>query len=174
MHVPVEGTYVASRTRITCGRSKVKYQNMSLATKKVATVFVGSVLVLALSFAVVTPAKADMLSELQAQVQALLAQIASLGGGSTSGAGCYSFTMTHQMGDSGGEVMNIQKFLNSHGAMVSASGAGSVGNESAYYGAKTKAAVAAWQAANGVAPAAGYWGPITRAKAASVCASTSA
>ncbi|MEK7155891.1 MAG: hypothetical protein AAB734_03355 [Patescibacteria group bacterium] len=62
---------------------------MNLATKNVATVFVGSVLVLALSFAFVTPAKADMLSELQAQVQALLAQISALGGGSTtvSGAG---------------------------------------------------------------------------------------
>lgn len=147
---------------------------MSLATKKVATVLVGSVLVLALSFAFVTPAKADMLSELQAQVQALLAQIAALGGGSTttSGAGCYAFTMTHQQGDTGGEVMNIQKFLNSHGAMVSASGAGSPGNESAYFGALTKAAVAKWQAANGVAPAAGYWGPVTRAKVASVCASS--
>lgn len=147
---------------------------MSLATKKVATVLVGSVLVLALSFAVVTPAKADLLSELQAQVQALLAQIAALGGGSTttSASGCYAFTMTHQQGDTGGEVMQIQKFLNSHGAMVAASGAGSPGNESMYFGAMTKAAVAKWQAANGVTPAAGYWGPVTRAKVASVCATT--
>lgn len=146
---------------------------MSLATKKVATVLVGSVLVLALSFAFVTPAKADLLSELQAQVQALLAQIAALGGSaSVSGAGCYNFTMTHQMGDKGGEVMWIQKFLNSHGAQVAASGAGSPGNETDYFGALTKAAVAKWQAANGVSPAAGYWGPVTRAKVASVCAST--
>jgi hypothetical protein len=151
---------------------KGQYQNMNLATKNVATVLVGSVLVLALSFAFVTPTKADMLSDLQAQVQALLAQIASLGGGSTSGTGCFAFTMTHQQGDSGGEVMNIQKFLNSHGAQVSVSGAGSPGNESAYFGAMTKAAVAKWQAANGVSPAAGYWGPVTRAKVASVCAST--
>ena len=89
-----------------------------------------------------------------------------------SGAGCYPFTMTHQMGDSGGEVMYIQQFLNSHGAQVAATGAGSPGNESSYYGALTRAAVAKWQAANGVAPAAGYWGPITRAKVAQVCAST--
>ena len=148
---------------------------MSLATKNVATVLVGCVLVLALSFAFVAPAKADMLSDLQAQVQALLAQIAALSGGSStggSGAGCYTFTRNHQMGDQGGEVMWIQKFLNSHGATVAASGAGSVGNESDYFGAKTKAAVAAWQAANGVAPAAGFWGPMTRAKVASVCATT--
>lgn len=145
---------------------------MSLATKNVATVLVGSVLVLALSFAFVTPAKADMLSDLQAQVQALLAQIAALGGGSTttSGAGCYAFTQSHQQGQSGGEIMWIQKFLNSHGAQVSVSGAGSPGNETAYFGAATKAAVAKFQAANGITPAAGYWGPITIAKAKSLCA----
>lgn len=133
---------------------------------------VGSVLVLALSFAFVTPAKADMLSDLQAQVQALLAQIAALGGGSTttSGAGCYAFTQSHQQGQSGGEIMWIQKFLNSHGAQVAASGAGSPGNETAYFGAMTKAAVAKFQAANGITPAAGYWGPITMAKAKSLCA----
>ncbi|TSC87079.1 MAG: Uncharacterized protein G01um10148_184 [Parcubacteria group bacterium Gr01-1014_8] len=145
---------------------------MSLTTKNIATVFVGLGLVLALSFAVVTPAKADMLSDLQAQVQALLAQIAMLSGGTTTGGSCNTFTRTHQMGDSGGEVMWVQQFLNSHGSQVSATGAGSPGNESSYYGAKTKAAVAKWQAANGVAPAAGYWGPITRAKANSMCVST--
>src|SRR3989344_4643506 len=154
------------------GWTKVNSQTMSLATKHVATVLVGSVLVLALSFAFVTPAKADLLSDLQAQVQALLAQITALGGGSstTAGAGCYAFTTTHQQGQSGGEIMWIQKFLNSHGAQVAASGAGSPGNETSYYGALTKAGVAKWQAANGVAPAAGYWGPITRAKVATVCA----
>src|SRR3989344_6326858 len=95
-------------------RSNIKA--MSLATKHVATVLVGSVLVLALSFAFVTPAKADLLSDLQAQVQALLAQISALSGSTTTtaGAGCYAFTRTHQQGDSGGEVMWIQKFLNSH------------------------------------------------------------
>jgi hypothetical protein len=147
---------------------------MSLATKHVATVLVGSALVLALSFAFVTPAKADMLSDLQAQVAALLAQISSLSGSSTpaTGAGCYAFTKTHQQGQSGGEIMWIQKFLNSHGAQIAASGAGSPGNETAYFGALTKAAVAKWQAANSVSPAAGYWGPVTRAKVATVCGSS--
>jgi hypothetical protein len=146
---------------------------MSLATKNVATVLVGSVLVLALSFAFVTPAKADLLSDLQAQVQALLAQIAALGGGSTTtGGSCTTFTMDFQQGSSGAEVIAIQKFLNSHGAQVAVTGAGSPGNETSYYGALTKAAVAKFQAANGITPAAGYWGPITRAKANSMCAST--
>lgn len=153
---------------------KVINQTMSLATKNVATVLVGVGVVLAVAFAFVPVAKADLLSDLNAQVQALLAQIATLQGSSTTsapGMGCYTFTRSHQMGDMGGEVMWIQKFLNTHGAVVSSAGAGSPGNESDYFGAKTKAALAKWQAANGVSPAAGYWGPLTRAKAASVCAS---
>lgn len=146
---------------------------MSLATKNVATVLVGSVLVLALSFAFVTPAKADLLSDLQAQVQALLAQIAALGGGSTTtGGSCTTFTADFQQGSSGAEVIAIQKFLNSHGAQVAVTGAGSPGNETSYFGAMTKAAVAKFQAANGITPAAGYWGPITRAKANSMCMGT--
>lgn len=142
---------------------------MSLTTKKFATVFIGMSIVLGLSFAVVTPAKADLLSDLQAQIQSLLAQIAALSGGSTTGGTCNTFTRNHQMGDSGGEVMWIQQFLNSHGAQVSASGAGSPGNETSYFGALSRAAVAKFQAANGIAPTAGYWGPITRAKANSMC-----
>lgn len=66
--------------------------------------------------------------------------------------------------------MWVQQFLNGHGNQVSATGAGSPGNESSYFGAKTKAAVAAFQASNGITPTAGYWGPITRAKANALCA----
>jgi len=145
---------------------------MSLATKNVVTVLVGAMLILGFSFAFAAPAKADLLSDLQAQVQALLAQIQTLSGGSTSSGSCFTFTMNHQMGQTGSQVKEIQKFLNSHGAQVSAAGAGSMGNETTYFGAKTKAAVAKWQAANGVSPAAGYWGPISRAKANSMCTGT--
>jgi hypothetical protein len=147
---------------------------MSLTTKKITAVTLGAAFILTASFAFATPAKAQTIAELQALVQSLMAQIAALSGGSStagSGAGCYAFTMTHQMGDTGGEVMEIQKFLNSHGAQIAATGAGSPGNESSYFGALTRAAVAKWQAANGVSPAAGYWGPVTRAKVAQVCAS---
>lgn len=128
--------------------------------------------VLAVSFAFATPAKAQSISDLQAQIQALLAQVAALQGGSTTtGGACFTFTRNHQQGNSGGEVMEIQKFLNSHGAQVAASGAGSPGNETSYFGAMTKAAVAKWQAANGVSPAVGYWGPLTRAAANAKCGS---
>jgi peptidoglycan hydrolase-like protein with peptidoglycan-binding domain len=141
----------------------------SLATKNVAAVVLGLGLMLAFAFAFATPAKAQSVADLQAQINALLAQIAALQGG-TSGGACFTFTRNHQQGDSGGEVMEIQKFLNRSGAQVAASGAGSPGNETAAFGPLTKAAVAKYQSMNGIAPAAGYWGPITRAKANSMCA----
>ncbi|HTR18436.1 MAG TPA: peptidoglycan-binding domain-containing protein [Candidatus Paceibacterota bacterium] len=146
----------------------------ALATKNVAAVLLAAALVLGFTFAIAKPAKADTLSDLQAQVQALLAQIASLQGTGTvsSGSGaCFTFTQDESQGKTGGEVMWVQEFLNGHGFTVAASGAGSPGNETSYFGALTKAAVAKWQAANGVSPAAGYWGPISRAKANSICAS---
>jgi len=143
----------------------------SLATHKVAAVLIGLGLVLAFSFSFATTAKADALSDLQAQVNTLLAQIAALQAASagTSGAACFTFTTSATVGSTGSEVMEIQKFLNGHGAQVAASGAGSPGNETSYFGSLTRAAVATFQAANGVSPTAGYWGPLTRAKANSLC-----
>ncbi len=67
------------------------------------------------------------------------------------------FGMTHE------DVRTLQKFLNAHGAQIAASGVGSPGQETNYFGALTKAAVAKYQAANGITPAAGYFGPKTRA-----------
>src|SRR3989344_5599599 len=132
----------------------------SLATKNVAAVLIGLGLVLALSFSFATTAKADALSDLQAQVNALLAQIAALqaASGSTSGGACFTFTQNATVGSTGGEVMEIQKFLNGHGAQVAASGAGSPGNETSYFGGLTKAAVAKFQAANGVSTTGGTTG----------------
>jgi hypothetical protein len=82
-----------------------------------------------------------------------------------------TFTLNHKLGQTGGEVMWIQQFLNGNGYTVALSGAGSAGMESSYFGAKTKAAVQKFQAANGVAPVSGYWGPLTRAAANAVCVS---
>ena len=151
-----------------------------LATKNVASVLIGIGLVLALAFAFATPAKADVISDLQAQINALLAQISALQGGTptTSGA-CITFTRNHSMGNTGGEVMDIQKFLNSASdTMVATTGAGSPGNETSYFGGLTKAAVVKFQnkyAANiltpvGLSAGTGYWGPSSRAKANSLCA----
>jgi len=147
----------------------------ALATKNVAAIALGLGLVLALSFAFAVPAKADTLSDLQAQIQTLLAQIAALQGGTasqqTGGASCgTTFTRNHQQGDTGGEVMAIQKFLNSvDGTQVATAGAGSPGNETSYFGGLTRAAVSKFQQKYGISPTAGYWGPISRAKANSIC-----
>src|SRR3989344_5531473 len=75
----------------------------SLATHKIAAVLIGLGLVLAFSFSFATTAKADALSDLQAQVNALLAQIAALQAGSatsaSSGGACFTFTTTATVGD---------------------------------------------------------------------------
>src|SRR3989344_6177439 len=106
----------------------------ALATKNVAAILLAVVMVFGFAFSFATPAKADVISDLQAQIQALLAQIQALQGSSSSGSGCQVFTRNHWQGTSGGEVMAIQQFLNGHGTQVAASGAGSTGNETGYFG----------------------------------------
>ena len=110
---------------------------------------------IASSFAFAVPAKAQSTSDLQAQINALLAQIAALQGGSASASA--SFTMDLTLGSSGAEVTALQNWLISKGYSIPAGATG-------YFGAQTQSALAAYQAANGISPAAGYFGPITRAK----------
>jgi len=149
----------------------------ALATKNVAAVLVGVGLMIAFGFTFATPVKAQTTADLQAQITALLAQIAALQGGSGSqqagGLNCsITFTRSHSMGQSGGEIMSIQKFLNSvDGTQVATVGAGSPGNETSYFGGLTRAAVSKFQQKYGITPTAGFWGPISRAKANSLCAS---
>ena len=114
-------------------------------------------------------------AELQAQITALLAQIQALqsqlgssssvvSSGSVPASLLSSGNLT--LGSKGAAVADLERFLNANGAQVAASGAGSVGNETTYFGSLTKIALGKWQAANGVAPAAGYFGAVTRAKLA--------
>ncbi|MBI5645130.1 hypothetical protein HY970_03460 [Candidatus Kaiserbacteria bacterium] len=152
----------------------------ALATKNVAAVLLGLGMILS-TFALATPAKADVISDLQAQIQALLAQIAALqGGSSTPSAACFTFTQNLKQGSTGGEVMQVQKFLNSMAdTRVAASGAGSPGNETSTFGPATKAAVVKFQekyAADiltpvGLSRGTGNWLASTRAKANALCAS---
>jgi hypothetical protein len=135
-----------------------------MSIRKIASV----ALVVAVLVAAAPVAKAQSTSDLQAQISALLAQISQLQSqlGTSSGGSMssYSFTRDLTVGSKGDDVKALQQFLNSHGAQIAASGAGSPGSESTYFGSLTKAALAKWQAANGVSPASGYFGPITRAK----------
>src|SRR3989344_5717962 len=75
-----------------------------------------------------------------------------------------SFTRDLTAGVTGDDVKCLQQYLNSAGNKVASSGAGSPGSETTYFGSLTKAAVGAWQAANGVSPTAGYFGAKSRAK----------
>jgi hypothetical protein len=77
----------------------------------------------------------------------------------------YYFGRNLSLGSNGSDVMNLQKALNSDAATrVSMTGVGSLGNESSYFGTKTRDAVVKFQRKYGITPAAGYVGPITRAK----------
>ncbi len=140
-------------------------------------------LVLGFAFAFATPAKADQLSDLQAQVNSLLAQIAALGGSSSSsmtGSGCTTFTLNLRQGSSGTEVMHLQQFLNGHGYTIAETGAGSAGNETTHFGPATKAAVIKFQNANaasiltplGLTAGTGNWFAGSRAAANGMCTST--
>lgn len=68
-----------------------------------------------------------------------------------------------ELGMEGADVKVLQVFLNTHGYPVATSGVGSRGSETTYFGALTQKALARYQAANGITPAAGYYGPKTRA-----------
>ncbi|MDP1706346.1 MAG: peptidoglycan-binding domain-containing protein [bacterium] len=141
---------------------------MNKLTKKIVSIS------LAVAMAVLmvgTPASAQTAAELQAQIASLLATIQALqtqlnasSGGSTVGTGSsYSFTRDLTLGSTGADVKVLQQWLNANGYTVAASGAGSAGNESTYFGNASRAAVAKYQAAKGLTPAVGYFGSKTRA-----------
>lgn len=73
------------------------------------------------------------------------------------------FTRDLTVGSTGLDVQALQKYLNANGFPVAKSGAGSPGQETTYFGTLTQKAVAAFQAAKGITPSVGYFGPKTRA-----------
>jgi hypothetical protein len=77
--------------------------------------------------------------------------------------GAYAFTRNLTIGAKGDDVRQLQRFLNGAGFGVAASGAGSPGSESTTFGPATQRALARFQASKGIRPAAGYFGPATRA-----------
>ena len=69
-----------------------------------------------------------------------------------------TFTASLTLGSKGAEVTCLQNYLTGTGHFTFSGGA------TGFFGPVTQAAVAAWQAANGVTPAVGYFGPISQAK----------
>lgn len=138
---------------------------------------------IAMLFTMFAPAaQAQSSADLQAQIEALLAQISGLQGstqGTVAGGVCpYTWTRDLNVGAQGADVMKLQQFLNANAdTRVSATGAGSVGAETEFYGPATAAAVSKFQVMyradiltpSGLVNPTGYFGPSTRAKANSVC-----
>ena len=117
-----------------------------------------------------TLTKQQMIDSIITQLRALLLQLQAMGGKIPAGMEKYlalrvtNFTKDSTVGSKGDDVKALQQFLNSKGFKVADSGAGSLGNESTYFGKLTQAALAKFQKSVGITPAAGYFGPKTRAK----------
>ena len=125
-----------------------------------------------------TPATTTPQTSLQTQQQLLLSLIAQLktlilqakAQGLTISAAAQalvettpSFTRDLQFGMNGEDVRQIQIYLNTHGFTVSSAGFGSSGKETLYFGPATQSALVQFQKTNNIFPAAGYFGPKTRA-----------
>ncbi|MEI7777278.1 MAG: peptidoglycan-binding domain-containing protein [bacterium] len=99
------------------------------------------------------------------KISVSVAGVALALGMTVASAAAYTFTAAPlTVGSRGADVQALQVLLNQNAAtQVAATGAGSPGNESTYFGAKTAAALAKYQKANGIKPASGYFGKITQA-----------
>ncbi len=111
---------------------------------------------LALGLSMVAPASAVTVAELQAQINALMAQLSALQGGTTSVGTTFTADLT--VGSTGAQVSALQQVLVSNGYLVMPSGVAM-----GYFGSLTKSAVMKWQAAVGL-PSTGFFGPMSRAK----------
>lgn len=164
---------------------------MTLANSVVAKLSVAFV-ALATAFVLAAPAQAQMTEdEMQGEIDRLTSLIeqltSSLGGdtavvtgGNTSSVCPYTWTRSLNMGATGMDVMKLQQFLNSNDlTRVAATGVGSAGMETEYYGPMTGAAVAKFQELNrdailtplGLVNSTTYFGPSTMAEANAQCAS---
>jgi peptidoglycan hydrolase-like protein with peptidoglycan-binding domain len=77
------------------------------------------------------------------------------------------YTRDLQIGMKGEDVRKLQKYLNANGYLLANVGDGSPGFETTMFCSLTRAALITFQKAKGISPAAGYFGPKTRAYVAS-------
>src|SRR3989344_888034 len=136
-------------------------------SKKIVAVGVSAETMLWLSGAamLVPVAGAATEAELQAQIDALLAQITSLQAQMSGGASA-TYTRDLTLGSTGDDVSSLQTYLVAQNKGPKAAALAAVfaaGTAKGYFGSMTQAALAEYQAAAGISPAAGYFGPITRA-----------
>ncbi len=115
----------------------------------------------ALSFAGTAGAQTMSVAQLQAQINALMAQLQAMQGGTASVS--FTFTRDLTVGSTGADVTALQQFLVSKGFLTMPAG-----TAYGYFGGLTRAAVARWQASNGVTPSVGYFGAKSRAAIAAM------
>lgn len=160
--------------------SKIRKSSFSKVIAGFASIATG----LMMMGAVFVPVQAATVEELTAQINSLLStiaalqsQLSSMSGGSTATVGSYTFAKNLKQGDTGTDVMNLQKVLNmSADTKVAVSGAGSPGNETSTFGPATKAAVIKFQEKYaseiltpvGLSKGTGFVGASTRAKLGSM------
>lgn len=88
----------------------------------------------------------------------------------STSASSVSLTVNREMGDKGEDVRQLQKYLNSHGFVITKTGAGSPGKETTLFGTLTKAALIRYQeahaeellASHGAVKGSGYLDYLTR------------
>lgn len=148
---------------------------------KVASAIVAATLVVGVAFVAVPRVEAAALTA--AQVQSIISLLQSFGADATTIANVQasltgstpsvpstpstpsscSFTRDLTLNSSGADVTALQQTLIAKGYAIPAGATG-------FFGAQTQAAVKAWQTAAGITPAAGYFGP--KSRAAFPCSST--
>ena len=135
-------------------------------SSRIVALAVGAGLVLAVAFGgfaapayALTQAEATTIIQVLGLTGSQAAAIQALVTG--GGTGSCTFTGSLTIGATGPDVTCLQQALIGAGFSIPAisSGVASPG----YFGTQTRAAVAAWQASRGVAPAVGYFGPISQA-----------
>lgn len=92
-------------------------------------------------------------------VPTLTPAIPAIPPGRVLGAAVFNFTLDLTLGNTGSEVIALQEMLVAQGHLQMPAGIAY-----GYFGPLTKAALIKWQLANGVSPAIGYWGKISKAK----------
>lgn len=103
-------------------------------------------------------ASATTVEELQAMIAELTAQLAAVSTTTTTTTGSYTFNNDLTMESTGADVIALQDFLIGKGTLVIPAGV-----SKGYFGNLTRSALASYQTMVGIAPAAGYFGPVTRA-----------
>ncbi|MCH7604411.1 peptidoglycan-binding protein [Patescibacteria group bacterium] len=152
---------------------------MSRLRKKILT----TVVIAVVAASVAAPVQAQTIEDLQAQISALLAQITALqvqlsglGGDPVGPSGIpagFTFDTNLSQGSSSQDVMYLQMAFNANSdTQLAASGVGSAGNETQFFGPLTRAAAVKYQekftsqilTPVGLSSGTGFVGPSTRAQ----------